>query len=175
MPTERRRDAETGNGSDGWLSTGASIVSSTIIPSAKPPVKHMPTAPTPGTAALLVRLGGQAAQPADDRAGAVERERGELLRHAHLGHRLDRVPDAHLAAGRAEQRRHAHAEPGVDDALRELDDLWVQSGHLVDHDDRRSRAARVHGTRQAVVRERRLGEAGKVHAHGVEHYGLTIP
>ena len=47
-PTARRRDRVTPNGSDGWLSTGASIVSSTIIPSAKPPVKHMPTAPTPG-------------------------------------------------------------------------------------------------------------------------------
>ena len=36
------------NGSDGWLSTGASMRSSTIIPSAKPPVKHIPTAPIPG-------------------------------------------------------------------------------------------------------------------------------
>ncbi len=32
----------------GWLSTGASIRSSTAIASANPPVKHMPTAPTPG-------------------------------------------------------------------------------------------------------------------------------
>ena len=48
MPTAARRDRVIGNGSDGWLSTGASMVSSTIIPSAKPPVKHMPTAPTPG-------------------------------------------------------------------------------------------------------------------------------
>ena len=38
----------TGNGIDGCDSTGAIIRSSTIIPSAKPPEKHMPTAPTPG-------------------------------------------------------------------------------------------------------------------------------
>ena len=36
------------NGIEGWLSTGATISSSTIIASAKPPLKHMPTAPTPG-------------------------------------------------------------------------------------------------------------------------------
>ncbi len=39
---------ESGNGSDGWLSTGASTMSSTIIASAKPPVKHMPMTPMPG-------------------------------------------------------------------------------------------------------------------------------
>ena len=39
---------ESGNGSDGWLSTGASTTSSTIMASANPPVKHMPTTPTPG-------------------------------------------------------------------------------------------------------------------------------
>ena len=37
-----------GNGCEGWLSTGASTKSSTIMASAKPPVKHMPTTPTPG-------------------------------------------------------------------------------------------------------------------------------
>ena len=38
---------ESGNGSDGWLSTGASMMSSTYG-DAKPPVKHIPTTPTPG-------------------------------------------------------------------------------------------------------------------------------
>ncbi len=37
-----------GNGSDGWLSTGATTASSTIMARANPPVRHMPTAPTPG-------------------------------------------------------------------------------------------------------------------------------
>ena len=49
---ERLRSAAralpTGNGSEGCASTGAATESSTIIASAKPPVKHMPRAPTPG-------------------------------------------------------------------------------------------------------------------------------
>ena len=40
--------APTGAGSPGWLSTGASTAGSTAIASANPPVRHMPTAPTPG-------------------------------------------------------------------------------------------------------------------------------
>jgi len=36
-----------GMGSDGWERTGATTQGSVIIASAKPPVKHMPTAPTP--------------------------------------------------------------------------------------------------------------------------------
>ena len=43
-------------GMDGWLSTGATMMSSTIIPSAKPPLKHMPTAPTPGPPTSSWRL-----------------------------------------------------------------------------------------------------------------------
>ena len=38
----------TGNGSEGWATTGATTDGSTIIASANPPVKHMPSAPTPG-------------------------------------------------------------------------------------------------------------------------------
>jgi hypothetical protein len=68
-------------GSDGWLSTGASIRSSTIIPRANPPVKHMPTAPHPASA-RLVGIGSQCPQPDGHRSGAVGRERGELLRDA---------------------------------------------------------------------------------------------
>src|SRR3954452_12423245 len=44
----RLRALPTANGSDGCDSTGATMRSSTIIASAKLPVKHMPTAPTPG-------------------------------------------------------------------------------------------------------------------------------
>ena len=36
-----------GNGSEGCDSTGATTAGSVIMASAKPPVKHMPTAPTP--------------------------------------------------------------------------------------------------------------------------------
>ena len=38
----------TAKGIDGCDSTGATTTSSTIIASANPPLKHMPTAPTPG-------------------------------------------------------------------------------------------------------------------------------
>ncbi len=48
-------------------------------------------------------------------------------------------------------------------------------GYLVDHDHRGTGATLVHGTRQPVVREGRLAEAGKLDRHGVEHYGLSIP
>ena len=40
--------ADTPIGSEGWLSTGAITVSSTIIAIAKFPVRHIPSAPTPG-------------------------------------------------------------------------------------------------------------------------------
>ena len=36
-----------GKGNEGWATTGAATDSSTIIASANPPVKHMPSAPTP--------------------------------------------------------------------------------------------------------------------------------
>jgi hypothetical protein len=40
--------AVSGAGIPGWLSTGASTAGSTAMARAYPPVKHMPTAPTPG-------------------------------------------------------------------------------------------------------------------------------
>ena len=48
MPIAALRLPPSPKGNDGWLRTGASMRSSTIIPRAKPPVKHIPTAPTPG-------------------------------------------------------------------------------------------------------------------------------
>ena len=42
------RAGVTAKGALGWHSTGAATESSTIIASAKPPVKHIPSAPTPG-------------------------------------------------------------------------------------------------------------------------------
>ncbi len=46
----------TANGIEGCAVHGASMMSSTIIPSAKPPEKHMPTAPTPGPPTSLWML-----------------------------------------------------------------------------------------------------------------------
>ncbi len=128
----------------------------------------------PGTAALRVCFGGEAAEPTDHGARPVERERRELLGDAPLGERCERVPDTERPAGCAEQGRHAHAEPGVDDALGELHDLGDETGHLVDHDHRRTGAAAEHGPAHAVVRELRFGEPGEYVAHVVRHYGFTV-
>jgi len=45
---------ESGNGSEGWLTTGATTMSSTIMASAKPPVKHIADHPHPRTTASFV-------------------------------------------------------------------------------------------------------------------------
>ena len=44
---EQSRPPTLPSGSEGWDSTGATTAGSVIIARAKPPVKHMPTAPTP--------------------------------------------------------------------------------------------------------------------------------
>ena len=69
---------ESGNGSDGWLSTGASTMSSTIIASAKPPVKHMPTTPTPGPPQRSCSAAASLRSHDGDRARLLEGEPGEL-------------------------------------------------------------------------------------------------
>ena len=80
-----------GRGRDGWLSTGATTTSSTIMARANPPVRHMPTAPTPGPPHRSCSCTGQGPQPRGDGAGPVEGQHGELLGHARLGHRPDRA------------------------------------------------------------------------------------
>ena len=47
MPRSRLCAPLTGNGTDGWLPTGARTAGSTAEASAKPPLKHMPMTPTP--------------------------------------------------------------------------------------------------------------------------------
>ena len=74
------------NGIDGWLSTGATIVWSTIIPSANPPLKHIPTAPTPGPPAEA-EIRGKGTQPVDDRRGLLQGPHRELTSDADLGER----------------------------------------------------------------------------------------
>ena len=48
MQRSRLPRRPSGNGSDGWLATGARTAGSTAAASAKPPVKHMPITPDPG-------------------------------------------------------------------------------------------------------------------------------
>ena len=93
------------NGSDGWLSTGASISSSTAIASAKPPVKHMPTAPTPGPPACACRSRASArsqSMTGDVRLSAHVVNSRET--HARVIDFSD-VGDRHRPARLAEQRR----------------------------------------------------------------------
>jgi hypothetical protein len=47
-PSAARPRLVTGAGRAGWLATAARTDGSTAIARANPPVKHMPTAPTPG-------------------------------------------------------------------------------------------------------------------------------
>lgn len=64
-----------GKGTDGCESTGASTDGSTIAASANPPVKHIPTTPTPRPGAGPVEIAGQRPQPPGDRRTHRRRER----------------------------------------------------------------------------------------------------
>ena len=112
--------AAMANGSDGWLSTGASIRSSTIIAEREPAGEAHPDRADAGAAALLVRLRRQRPQPADDRTGPAGRE---IVN--------SRETQARAAAERcttpldrparvAEQRREVRGEARVDHPAREV-------------------------------------------------------
>ena len=81
----------SGKGSDGWLRTGASTTSSTIMARANPPVKHMPTTPTPGPPQRSCSAAASLRSHDGDRAGLLEGEAGELARDAGGPDRLDRA------------------------------------------------------------------------------------
>jgi hypothetical protein len=55
IPRSRLRAFPIGNGTDGWLATGARTTGSTAAASAKPPLKHIPITPTPGPPARSCR------------------------------------------------------------------------------------------------------------------------
>ena len=107
-------------GNDGCDRTGASMMSSTIIPSANPPAKHMPTAPTPGPPTSACRLRANA------RSQAMI---GDVCFNAIVVNSLDThtfsigptpyTPVRRLA-GNADERRHDHGEAGLDHLVGEL-------------------------------------------------------
>ena len=130
------------NGSDGWLSTGASIRSSTIMPRAKPPVKHMPTAPTPGPPHSSCALAASArSQPtiglvcpvAKTVNSRATQARGQAVRRT-VRHGRPGVPNSY---GRYT------VKPAVDHPAGELDHAGMHARDLVDHDDGRSGASPV--------------------------------
>ena len=73
-PRSAARRVPIEKGSEGWESTGATTGASAIIARANPPVKHMPTTPTPGPPAALVGVARERAEPLDDGARPPRRE-----------------------------------------------------------------------------------------------------
>jgi len=126
---------------------------STAIASANPPVKHLPTPPTPGDVAVGVRVGGQCMQPLRLRAGAV-RQDGELAGDTHPGCRPKHRAVADLRARSAEQGRQVDGVAGVDQPLPELDHPRVHPRDLMDHDDRWAGPCPEHRARVVPVGER---------------------
>ena len=127
MPSRGRRLVSP-SGNDGWLRTGASMRSSTIIPSAKPPVKHMPTAPTPGPPHRLVRVGGRRRNQPLIGVVLFSDERSELgARHTRA--RSTQARRYGLApTGCPRQMRHDRGAPDIDDSTGEAATAGVMPG-----------------------------------------------
>ena len=121
-PRSAPRALPTANGSDGWLSTGATMRSSTIIASAKPPVKHIRRRRRPArrTSSCTWRARARS-QPitGDVRPGAHVVNSRETHTAAH---RPGDVDGRAAVARRAEQRRHHHRDPGLGDVVGEAGD-----------------------------------------------------
>ncbi len=83
------------NGSDGCDSTGATTCSSTIIASAKPPLKHMPSAPTPGPPSSACRSAARArSQPMTGEVRPVRQ-----VSNSRETHTLSTLPSSALPLG----------------------------------------------------------------------------
>jgi hypothetical protein len=126
--------------------------------SAKFPVKHIPTAPTPRTAALPVRQPGERAQPGGHRAGLAGGEGAELGADARLAEDRRPLVGARHRAVAAEQRRHVDRESRVAHPAGEAGHLRADAGHLGHDDYGRAGAGHVHPLRDAVERDRARGE-----------------
>ncbi len=74
----RRRVGVIATGKEGSPRTGAMTAGSVIIASAKPPVRQRPIAPTSLSAAFVVSMPGESAQPFDDRTRSISRPNREL-------------------------------------------------------------------------------------------------
>ena len=122
-------------GSDGWLSTGATSLSSTIIASAKPPVKHIPTAPTPGPPHCSCT--SRASARSQTMAGDV-RPVAQVVELHETHPSADRSDDRRhrgRLAGRAEERREHRCHAGLGHRRPKSGDTGRDAGHLVhDHD-----------------------------------------
>jgi hypothetical protein len=97
------------------------------------------------TAAAVVGVRGQLAQPGDHRAGLACGERLELAPDTARPHGLDRQLERRSHAVPAEQARQPDGEPGVPDPASEAGDVWGDPGHLGHHHDRGPGPRHVHG------------------------------
>ena len=151
-----RRLLRSANGSDGWLSTGASTASSTIIPSANPPVKHMPTTPTPGPPQRSCSCRASARSHDGDRRGpsAAPTSRTRATRSPPTSDCSDVAGADRLARA----RRTATAAPRCSRCRRPGERTSATSGVMPgisrDHDDRGPRPGPEDRLRLPVGRER---------------------
>ena len=114
-------------------------------PSANPPLKHMPTAPTPGPPARVCRSRASArnhSMTGDVRFVAHVVNSCEM--HTLVNDRSTyRTPSVPCPARR--EHRHRDREAGVDELAGERGDIRREPGKLVDHDDAGTGSAAVHG------------------------------
>ena len=127
-------------GSDGCESTGARTAGSSIIDSAKLPVKHMPIAPTPrpphSGKACAASARSQSTIGLDSLAAKARNSAADAAAH-HAAQAVERRRRPPVVA---EEVRHPDGEAGVAHPAREARHLRVNAGHL-GHDDHRGPAA----------------------------------
>ena len=181
---ERLRSAAralpTGNGAEGWHSTGAATESSTIIASAKPPVKHMPSAPTPGppssSCSSRARL---RSQPAIGAVSPVASLVNSRLTQTWRSDARDRERGSSPRSGVPKRCGITTVKPAADDLLGERDDLRASCPGSRGSRSRRGRcpcgtsgttATRRSGSRQCARRgsTSRGGPSGE---YGVDRVG----
>ena len=161
------------NGSDGCDSTGARTGESATMPSAKPPVKHIPTTPTPGpphsscserASARSQSITGEVA-PVASTVNSREMHAGTMLDKRVAGHRQV-APTHRVAPGYPEEVGQRHGASQVGDAPGDGDHVGGDPRDLGDDDHGRSVTGAEHVARLAVVLEPRAVEARQRVSHG---------
>ncbi len=142
------------NGNDGCDSTGARIAGSSIIDSAKLPVKHMPIAPTPLPPHCCVRVRRERPQPRGDRTRTIGRKRAEfLLMHARAIVIRELIERRQLAPIVPKRLRHPHRESGIANEAGEARDVVIDARHFRHHDHGGTLPGHVDGLRAAQQRD----------------------
>ncbi|MGJ3562241.1 hypothetical protein ACR6C2_44915 [Streptomyces sp. INA 01156] len=116
---------------------------------AKLPVKHMPTAPTPGPPRSVCAKRATA-QPCHDGTGATTGERSELGADARASNNGLACPGERIGAVDAEKGGKVHGEAGISHPTREPRDVGADTRHLGHEDDRRPCPGDVHGLVDAI-------------------------